>query len=292
MRRASPRKTHARFWRSSVSAPITSGARSRRSHPVNERAPSSLCSQRAVSTASSSTSRRTISMCRRSKNSRRRSARLPARSCSSRTTGVFSPPFALLGRWSCHPAPPGPHKRAVADEPLEEFGVEPPPPCEPARHLSLRRDDGRSYGRCNQPVEAALRGGGLGEDLIPARVLESLDHSVLVGLNRARDDRATELERVQDRFQFLGFEAELRLEILARGRTRGGEVIEHASPVWLCAHPRDLGSADRIDCPRRTAPRGRPRRGSGARNRASASAAPDRGGSPRPPRLSQGLGPV
>src|ERR671923_582763 len=251
MRRASPRKTHARFWRSSVSAPITSGARSRRSHPVNERAPSSLCSQRAVSTASSSTSRRTTSMCRRSKNSRRRSARLPARSCSSRTTGVFSPAFALPGRWSCHPARLRPHQPAVADEPLEEFGVEPPPPCEPARHLSLRRDDGRSYGRCNQPVEAALRGGGLGEDLIPARVLESLDHSVVVGLDRARDDRATELERVQDRFQFLGFEAELRLEILARGRTRGGEVIEHASPVWLCAHSLDLGSADRIDDPRR-----------------------------------------
>ena len=73
--RASGRRTRARCSRSSISAPTTSCAAAHRFRPASGRAPCSRCSPRAASTASSSTSRRTISTSRRSRSS---SARSPA----------------------------------------------------------------------------------------------------------------------------------------------------------------------------------------------------------------------
>ncbi len=82
--------TYAPCWRSSVSRPTRSPARSGASRRESAPAPRSHCSRVVGSTCWCSTSRPTISTCRRSSSSRRRWRATTARSCWSRTTGGCS----------------------------------------------------------------------------------------------------------------------------------------------------------------------------------------------------------
>ncbi len=94
-------KTRARCSRSSACGRRT------RSGPAGRCLPESAPAQRSrswlsrASTASSSTSRRIISICRRSRSSSQRSKPTRAQSCSSHTTGASSSGFARRGRSSC-----------------------------------------------------------------------------------------------------------------------------------------------------------------------------------------------
>ena len=84
-------------------------------------------------------------------------------------------------------------------------------------------------------------------DLVPARVVEPLDHSRFGGLDRADDDCAAELERREQLLQLLRLQPELRAQVFGRRRPGCLEVIEHERPVVLLAHPLDLRANDRIE---------------------------------------------
>src|SRR5262249_27451394 len=159
--------------------------------------------------------------------------RTTERSCSSRTTVVSSSGSVLRGPWQCNPAGLRTLQPSRADEPLDELRIEAPAPREPAWDLALGCNHTRAHAGDDQLVERWSSGHCFGKDVVPAGVLESFDGPVLSGLERAHEHRSAELERVEQLLQRRRLQTELGTEVLARRRTRVGEVVEHEGPVLV-----------------------------------------------------------
>src|SRR6266508_4336283 len=203
---------------SSASEPTTSCVRPRRCRRASGHVLSSPSSQRAESTAWSSTSRRTISTCPRSRSSSGHWTPSTARFCSSRTTAASSRAFALPGRWSCHPPGFRPLQPFLADEPVAQVVRKQPAPAEPPAQLPLGREHRCAHACEDELLDPPGAARGLGIGLVVAQQL-----------------------------QLVWLEPELRLQVLECRRARIGEVGKQRRPFLLPAHAFELGTADRVD---------------------------------------------